>query len=70
MEHLRTLDTLLERLEKAGIRLKRQKCEFMLPEIEYLGHLITADGLKPTAKKYELFETPRHLEMCSSYVRS
>ena len=50
-EHLRTLDQVLSRLEEAGARLKREKCAFMLPSVEYLGHRITAAGLQPTDEK-------------------
>ena len=50
-EHLRTLEEVLRRLEKAGARLKREKCQFMLPMVEYLGHRISADGLQPTDSK-------------------
>ena len=39
-EHITNLDTVLERLEGAGLRLKKEKCQFMLPEVEYLGHKI------------------------------
>lgn len=50
-EHLATLEEVLKRLDKAGVRLKRNKCEFMLPSIEYLGHRISAEGLQPTDSK-------------------
>ena len=50
-EHLRTLEEVLGRLEAAGLRLKRNKCAFMLPSVEYLGHTISADGLRPSQKK-------------------
>ena len=70
-EHLRTLDAALERLENAGIRLKREKCEFMLPKIEYLGHLVTAEGLKPTAEKVRAIQeapTPRNVQQLRSFL--
>ena len=35
-EHLHNLEDVLSRLEKANICLKRDKCEFMLPCVEYL----------------------------------
>ena len=50
-DHLQTLETVLTRLETAGLRLRREKCVFMLPSVEYLGHRISADGLHPTAEK-------------------
>jgi hypothetical protein len=50
-EHLRNLDQVLTRLKDAGMRLTRKKCEFMLPEVEYLGHRISAHGLQPTGEK-------------------
>ena len=50
-EHLATLDKVLSRLEEAGLRLKRSKCAFMLPSVEYLGHKISAKGLQPTREK-------------------
>ena len=40
-EHLKTLDEVLTRLLKAGLRLKQMKCAFMQPSIEYLGHNIS-----------------------------
>ncbi|KAL7825671.1 hypothetical protein SRHO_G00334090 [Serrasalmus rhombeus] len=52
-QHLRTLDLVLSRLEEAGLRLKRSKCVFMAPEVEYLGHKISARGLQPLEKKVQ-----------------
>lgn len=39
-EHLQNVDSVLTRLEEARMRVKRNKCEFMLTEIEYLGQKI------------------------------
>ena len=50
-EHLQTSETVLARMEAAGLRLKREKCAFLLPSGEYLGHRISADGLHPTEEK-------------------
>ena len=50
-DHLQTLGTILTRLETAVLCLRREKCTFMLPSVEYLGHRISADGLHPTAEK-------------------
>lgn len=50
-DHLKTLEEVLHRLEAAGACLKREKCLFMLPAVEYLGHRISAEGLQPTDDK-------------------
>ena len=52
-EHIHNLDTVLTRLENAGMRLKRNKCAFLLPAVEYLGHKISAQGLQPTDERLE-----------------
>lgn len=51
-EHLATLEV-LNRLEKAGMRLKQSKSKFLMAEIEYLGHVITKEGLKPAESKVQ-----------------
>ncbi|XP_043243629.1 uncharacterized protein K02A2.6-like isoform X2 [Amphibalanus amphitrite] len=50
-EHLQRLEEVLRRLSEAGLRLQRKKCQFAASEVVYLGHHITADGIKPTADK-------------------
>ena len=58
-EHLCNLDTVLERLEKEGLTLKKTKCHFMLDRIEYLGHTISAEELQPAAGKTKaIWEAP------------
>ena len=48
VKHLENLEAVLTRLEETGLRLKRDKCAFLLPMVEYLGYKITAQGLRPT----------------------
>ena len=50
-DHLHNLETVLQRLEEVGLRLKRAKCEFMTPEVIYLGHRINMEGLQPIVDK-------------------
>ena len=50
-EHLEHTRLVLERLKKAGLKLKPSKCHFLRECVEYLGHLITPNGLKPNPKQ-------------------
>ena len=50
-DHLSSLDMVLGRLEAAGLCLKRNKCIFLAPSVEYLGHVISAKGLQPSEEK-------------------
>ena len=59
-EHLHTLDKVLQILEKAGVRLKKEKCVFMVPSVEYLGHRISKEGLQPADDKVRaILEAPQ-----------
>ena len=51
--HLQSLAEVLRRLEKAGLHVKKPKCKFMVPSVEYLGHRIDAEGLHPLHEKVE-----------------
>ena len=44
-EHLHNLNEVLQRLQSAGLHLKKEKYSFCLPEVDYLGHTISAEGL-------------------------
>ena len=50
-EHLHNLEEVLKRLEEAGMRLKKDKCAFLLSQVEYLGHVISQQGLHPSDSK-------------------
>ena len=58
-EHLKNLEEVLKRLEEAGMHLKQEKCTFLMPEVEYLGHKICQEGLQPTESKVRaIADTP------------
>ena len=46
-DHLNHLRLVLERLREVNLKLKPTKCRFARKEVEYLGHVLTPDGLKP-----------------------
>ena len=50
-EHLENLAQVFSRLLDYGIRLKKSKCSFMCPSVEYLGYVVDAKGLHPMPSK-------------------
>ena len=52
-EHLHHLEDIFELLPKAGLKLKLQKCSFFKKHIQYLGHLISDEGIQPLPEKLE-----------------
>lgn len=52
-EHIKHLKLVFEKLKNANLKLQLDKCEFLRKETEYLGHVITPDGIKPNPKKIE-----------------
>ena len=70
-EHLKALEEVLRRLEKAGLRVKLKKCMFMRPSVEYLGHKIDANGLHPLQDKVHAIKeapTPQSVQELRSYL--
>ena len=53
LEHLKHLEEIFTRLERFGLKMKREKCDFFKKHIQYLGHLITKDGFTPLPEKLE-----------------
>ncbi|XP_064469808.1 uncharacterized protein K02A2.6-like [Ornithodoros turicata] len=50
-EHLDNLQQVFSRLREFGFTLKREKCAFFRAEVEYLGHVVNAQGFRPSPKK-------------------
>ena len=58
-EHIRNLRNVLDRLRQAGLRLKRSKCLFFQKSLEYLGHNISKEGVRPTDERVKcVLEAP------------
>ena len=50
-ENLRHLKYVLERLQQEKLLINMKKCSFMKNELEYLGFVISKDGLKMVRKR-------------------
>ena len=58
-QHDSRLRMVFQRLQDAGLTLNREKCKFALPEIEFLGHKLSANGIDPGAGKVEAIQNAR-----------
>lgn len=57
-EHLKNLETVLQRIKDAGLKLN-SKCVFGVQELEFLGHKVTPCGISPLPGKVDaIVETP------------
>ncbi|XP_059069112.1 uncharacterized mitochondrial protein AtMg00860-like [Cryptomeria japonica] len=52
-EHLKHIEEVLSIFESESLFAKESKCEFGMKELFYLGHIISADGVKVDLKKIE-----------------
>ena len=52
-DHLEKLTVVLKKLSDAGLKVHTKKCTFCAPEVEYLGYVITRNGIKPQANKIQ-----------------
>ncbi|UYV77890.1 K02A2.6-like [Cordylochernes scorpioides] len=70
-KHLAVLKTVFLRLEKYNIKLKKDKCIFVQREIEYLGHLIKEDGIRPLDHKVQALQkakSPTNISELRSFL--
>ena len=51
MAHIKDI---FKRLEAADLKMKRSKCDFFKKYIPYLGHLFSADGIRPLKDKLDM----------------
>lgn len=55
-EHLSNLETILHVLRNANFRIQPDKSEFIKTEVEFLGFIVSENGLKPNPKKVEAIQ--------------
>ena len=70
-EHLERLCRVIEWLQEVGLKLKPTKCQFIREEVEYLGHMITPQGLKPNPQLVQAvqeFPTPSSVKTLRQFL--
>ena len=64
-EHLQNLQHLLKQLENKGFCCRKSKCLFAQPHIEYLGHVLTSNGIAKSPKVDVVIAMPPPTEVAS-----
>ena len=70
-EHLGNLRAVLDRLRSASLKLKPKKCNLTVQQVEYLGYVVSQDGLSTDPKKVDAvqkFPTPTDLKDLRSFL--
>ena len=52
-EHLHRLELVLKSFKENGLTIKMNKCHFLQPAVQYLGKVISQDGIQPSKSKIE-----------------
>ncbi|GBM28171.1 Retrovirus-related Pol polyprotein from transposon 17.6 [Araneus ventricosus] len=78
-EHLNNLRKVFQRLQNANLKITPKKCRFFQKEVTYLGHVISAEGVKTDPEKIKaVIDWPRpetvhdlrsFLGLCTYYRR-
>ncbi|GJP59393.1 hypothetical protein CLOP_g11714 [Closterium sp. NIES-67] len=70
-QHLKDLEQVFRRLQENRLITKGSKCEFLKSELEFLGHVVGADGIKIDPKKIIAirdWKPPTNLQELQSFL--
>ena len=70
-DHLEKLEEVLKRLCEVGLKVNMEKSTFCALEIEYLGYILTRDGIKPQSKKMQallVIELPKGVKQLRHFL--
>ena len=69
-EHL-NIKQVLAALNEYGMKLHLDKCELFRQQVTYLGHVVSADGLKPSEERVDAIvkiPTPKSVKQLESFI--
>ena len=55
-EHISNLKLVLKKLRNTNFKIQLDKSEFLRKKVEFLGHVVTPDGVKPNPKKIKAIQ--------------
>jgi len=69
--HFKKIKYVMDRLEYANLKLRLDKCQFFQSKINFLGHIISADGYAPQAEKIRAikdFPKPNNVKSIRAFL--
>jgi hypothetical protein len=70
-EHIKHVQLVITRIQEYGLKIKLAKCEFTVEEIQFLGHIISHNKIKPVKdklKKLKNFERPKNIKKTQAFL--
>ena len=70
-EHIEHITAVFKILAENGLKLKAKKCDFFKTKIDYLGHVVSSEGVAPDEKKVQSilnYPEPRNQKELSSFL--
>ena len=70
-EHDERLEEVLKRLKEKGLKLNKEKCYFNMIKLEFMGHVLSKNGVAPEESKIKAVASAREpknaSEVCSFF---
>ena len=67
-DHLHHLSLVIDRLAGADLKLKPCKCHFISQRVQYLGHLLTPEGIHPNLDHTAAVRTPTSVKGVTQFL--
>lgn len=70
-EHIEALTQIFDRFQKYNVKINESKCQFFKDRVEYLGHTLSSDGIRPLSNKVECImsaPTPTNVTELKSFL--
>ena len=70
-EMIQNLTQVFDRLAKAGLQMKAKKCTLFAKQVEYLGHVVSEEGIQTSTAKTQAIDNwpvPRHVTEVRSFL--
>lgn len=70
-EHISKLKLIFDRLRSANLKLNPSKCKFLREETNYLGHVVSKNGVKPDSNKISViknYPAPKSIKEVRSFL--